>query len=324
MGEYSRAILKWRPLDLENRGFTSGKRPKGIRTPHGQIWGHDMDDFYDIRPFRNEVAPIYWSVSMMREFGIEFWGRPNGLETDLRLWFNDNSKARVRKPWPLIKLSEGAYSQEVIGVEDEGSDYCQNRHENSCEKNHFHLDGDLENNPTRKTTGEEAENVSINDGDSRRRASVLSDTCEKHYPEGRWDLLNQNETSLKRKSKSLPEVATNEKNIFESGSLGVMDDPSFKKRRKWVESEQNLYAPETISGTDLPPKLEEFIPKEFLPDVLLVYDPDGCTNGRQGLKEFGEPTTPILEENRKPIRYRRIPCKTQCQCEACKGDFTFR
>jgi len=51
----------------------------------------------------------------------------------------------------------------------------------------------------------------------------------------------------------------------------------------------------------LPPKLEEFIPKEYLPDVLLVHDPHGVAEGEQGRPGYG--TAPF--EADVPIRYVR-------------------
>jgi len=49
----------------------------------------------------------------------------------------------------------------------------------------------------------------------------------------------------------------------------------------------------------LPPKLEEFIPKEYLPDVLLVYDPCGVTDGV--LEDSGH----VQFDECVPIRYTR-------------------
>ncbi len=51
----------------------------------------------------------------------------------------------------------------------------------------------------------------------------------------------------------------------------------------------------------LPPKLEEFIPKEYLPDVLLVHDPHGVADGKQGRSGYGN----VRFEADVPIRYMR-------------------
>ena len=51
----------------------------------------------------------------------------------------------------------------------------------------------------------------------------------------------------------------------------------------------------------LPPKLEEFIPKEYLPDVLLVHDPHGIAEGKQE----GSGSSHVQFEAAVPIRYIR-------------------
>ena len=51
----------------------------------------------------------------------------------------------------------------------------------------------------------------------------------------------------------------------------------------------------------LPPKLEEFIPKEYLPNVLLVHDPHGIAEGKQE----GSGSCNVQSEAAVPIRYTR-------------------
>jgi hypothetical protein len=51
----------------------------------------------------------------------------------------------------------------------------------------------------------------------------------------------------------------------------------------------------------LPPKLEEFIPKEYLPDVLLLHDPHLVAEGKKRVCDDGG----VQFEAGVPIRYRR-------------------
>lgn len=57
----------------------------------------------------------------------------------------------------------------------------------------------------------------------------------------------------------------------------------------------------TLDGTSLPPKLEEFLPKEFFPDVLVVRDPDNCAIGDQGRFPFHSPS-----DVGRVYRYKRV------------------
>ena len=57
----------------------------------------------------------------------------------------------------------------------------------------------------------------------------------------------------------------------------------------------------------LPPKLEEFIPKEYLPDVLLVHDPHGIAEGKHNDSGYWK----VQFKADVPIRYiRRRPKPT--------------
>jgi hypothetical protein len=64
----------------------------------------------------------------------------------------------------------------------------------------------------------------------------------------------------------------------------------------YEQSDEDAYEPESIPGTDLPPKLEEFLPKEFYPDVLLVHDADDRAFGDallpNGSVEEDQPSPP--------------------------------
>ena len=70
----------------------------------------------------------------------------------------------------------------------------------------------------------------------------------------------------------------------------IKDDPPFHIPDQSVPSNERL-----------PPKLEEFIPKEYLPDVLLVHDPYGLAKGEhEGLRHCN-----LQFQADVPIRYTR-------------------
>ena len=73
----------------------------------------------------------------------------------------------------------------------------------------------------------------------------------------------------------------------------IKDDPRFHIPDQSVPCNEHL-----------PPKLEEFIPKEYLPDILLVHDPHGVADGdgdAQGRSRHGD----VQFKPDIPIRYTR-------------------
>jgi hypothetical protein len=93
------------------------------------------------------------------------------------------------------------------------------------------------------------------------------------------------------KRKALVSMLRNNPEMTLTMHMGPENDPRFHIPDQSVPSNERL-----------PPKLEEFIPKEYLPDVLLVHDPQGVAQGerkcsRDGYAQFKEDV---------PIRYSRV------------------
>jgi hypothetical protein len=83
---------------------------------------------------------------------------------------------------------------------------------------------------------------------------------------------------------------------------------------------ENAYDPETILGTDLPPKLEEFLPREFYPDILLVHDTDNCTSGDYGSVEEGRSSPKrYRKDTGKVRRYKRVFPTPKSECTSDKA-----
>ena len=70
------------------------------------------------------------------------------------------------------------------------------------------------------------------------------------------------------------------------------------------------YPPENVDDTDLPPKLEEFIPGEFFPEALVVHDSGSCASGVQGYipdwKKSGQMSWSEGTKQIRTLRYRRV------------------
>lgn len=116
-------IQKLWPRDPKGPILPSAGQPQGIRTPNGQIWGHDINDFYYIERLPGAQVKTVWSISMISEFGETYGDTEGRLEDDcLEPW-----RTRVRKPFPLLKFPDGIHCDQQIGLEDEGSLYCLNQ-----------------------------------------------------------------------------------------------------------------------------------------------------------------------------------------------------
>jgi len=93
----------------------------------------------------------------------------------------------------------------------------------------------------------------------------------------------------------------------------------------YEQSDEDAYEPESIPGTDLPPKLEEFLPKEFYPDVLLVHDADDCAFGDtllpNGSVEEDQPSPPKRHraDTSEAHRYKRVFPAPTSECSSDKA-----
>jgi hypothetical protein len=70
-----------------------------------------------------------------------------------------------------------------------------------------------------------------------------------------------------------------------------------------IKGDPRFHIPDqSVPSNQRPPKLEEFIPKEYLPDVLLVHDPSSLADGRHPRCFSG---VDLQSEAGEPIRYTR-------------------
>ncbi|MCJ1381777.1 hypothetical protein MMC17_004888 [Xylographa soralifera] len=315
MDHRSCRITRRRPLDLGSRGLTEQdfKEPWGIRTPNGQIWAHDLDDLYDVRPSKGWRNPVYWSVSMVREFELASKDMLEASKTQQQRQqqaHSDNWKVSPKKPWPLLRFPEKVQRQQNMGTADEKLDYCRNLHHDPWIVKSFHSDEDYHVINLKKILG----SVECFCGyceDLELRVPTSSLYCVKRH----FDLhcKCQNRRELMKKSKSFPDICY-VMNHRESDHFSASKFSQCQHRQRsmdCLDTEKIPYSTETIAGTKLPPKLEEFIPNNFLPNILVVNDDDDCATGEQGLRG----TTPSIEnrisEERSQHRYHRVLPATQ-------------
>ncbi|KAI9787835.1 MAG: hypothetical protein M1816_007402 [Peltula sp. TS41687] len=310
-------VSKYWPRKKEAPDITDENTPLGIHTPNMRPWGHKEDEFYWLKRFPAKAgnnASTVWSISMIREFGEKDEDTKKSVDNDLY----DAYKTRVRKPWPLLKLPDGLSCEQEIGVQDEGSVYCLNCNNPSyqrvaaaCNQVPKVSSQSVEGSLTLETAngGEaeslhsfEAENPSqpieidilqtvkesfghepAEDGEVETLQLVEAENLSQPLES---DLLQTIEESSDHatadggEAESLPAVKTDDvQSANQVQEHGQPDGDACENDQDPSETED---VAENIYGTDLPPKLEEFLPKEFFPDVLMVHDSDDCAVGDQG------------------------------------------
>ncbi|MCJ1392454.1 hypothetical protein MMC18_005321 [Xylographa bjoerkii] len=294
------------PLELESHGFGNSdfEAPKGIRIPNGQIWAHALDELYDVRPSKDSPTPVYWSISMIQEFKTAAKRLPDGLTPDQPPGLDDDQTIGAKKPWPLLRYPEEIRCQQTTKTEEESSTYCQNHQSIARRLKSLCLDGD-QNADKKLRSGACFCGYSKLPVLKFPRSSVVSSG---HCSENHCSYQNR-ETSIK-KSKSLTEIRLGAGTNLEWSNPGLEIGSVGQRTTGCIDMGEILYKPETIPGTELPPKLEEFIPEDLLPDILLVNDSDDCATGKQGQDGHVKPDKPSLEGPRVPLRYHRVLPKT--------------
>ena len=312
--------------------MTHENAPTGIRTPNGQPWGHDISDFYWIRRVPSVPVQTVWSISMIREFGE----REGDVEGRFDLDVDDARRCRVRRPWPLLKLAEEVECSQEIGVEDEGSFYCLNygsprvpTSRDRADSTNIESSQDVSKFPSavrvnesqglgsERTTGREGaidlnrekgagQTGNTNDVETtdNTKGSISTDKEEgaTHRTDVRQGSARENEAKISEgNDDASPKTSFVSDEEIPPGS----DDEGDAASEADHGTREVTYAAETIPGTNLPPKLEEFLPEEFVPEILVVRDAGNCTSGDQGAKSR-ETTRSDYQDGQSTHLYRRV------------------
>ncbi|MCJ1280733.1 hypothetical protein MMC26_000050 [Xylographa opegraphella] len=309
MDHQSREVTRRRPLDLDSQGFglPGFHVPWGIRTPNGLVWAHDLDDLYDVRPLGDRFDPIYWSISMVRVFEFVSNDIPQTINTKRRPAHIDGWEVSPRKPWPLLNFPETIPSVQSMGFAEEDFDYCRQLHHTPWELKSSYSDEDyhVPNLSKSKKSGS-IECFCGHCGDPRLRIPTNSQDCAKHHFDLHCNCPNRGE--LMKKSKSLPDICSvvNHWESNESSTSKFSQSQQQQRTKECVDAETIPYSSEISTINRMPPKLEEFIPDEFLPDILIVNDDDDCATGEQGLREKNESVEDRIGEGKSQRRYHRV------------------
>ncbi|THH09022.1 hypothetical protein EW146_g8805 [Bondarzewia mesenterica] len=212
------------------------KAPRGKRTPNSMIWGHTIDDLFYIKREASMNVVTIWSRSMIQELGENYLDEEHEYEPE----------PRMRRPWPLLKLKHRRRLRP---------------------KNDF---GIVDN--------------SDHDGSYERIIDPSEDEDDGPIIPSYFPLKLNASDKMKR---SLEEQAGGDvDNLIDFKSLppdkGEGKAPVSDKKGNVDDEESDRTEQEKGEGDfksanpQMPPALEEFIPKEYFPDTLLVYDPDSA------------------------------------------------
>ncbi|KAK0190009.1 hypothetical protein F5146DRAFT_932026 [Armillaria mellea] len=289
--------------------------PKGIRTPNNIPWGHTMDDFYWIRRLPDsDVKPI-WTRSMLDEFDENF-----GSELPVT-----RVEPRRLRPWPLLKVPN---DDSRFGLVDEMCNAVKDAYpfagfESSEKRVESPMEPTLSNGDAAPSTGESVLEGAVKLPDKRfesidveRKASntqslstgsegVLSTPplltgatkTENDAPKGvhvsviltKGDLTSEAAMSVEKCNVEGKNGGSHHLSAGSPKNVDKGDEIDTPKGSGFYCLTTNY---ETIQ------KLEERIPEEYFPDILLVNDPSSATISGFPMPDR-RPCSPI-------VRYKRV------------------
>ena len=91
--------------------------------------------------------------------------------------------------------------------------------------------------------------------------------------------------------------------LISAARMSLKQTLTYDMRPETIKNDPRFHIPDQSVPCNMryPPKLEEFIPKEFLPDILLVHDPYGVAAGEGGVQVCSD----VQLKADVPIRYVR-------------------
>ncbi|KAJ7161989.1 hypothetical protein C8R43DRAFT_1063213 [Mycena crocata] len=280
--------------------------PKGKRTPNNIIWGHTLDDFFWIPRIPTVNVLTIWSRSMIQEYGENYLNESH----------DDEPEPRRLRPWPVLMLPAHIRTpiSSELGIIDRD---CADRHDPVPRRVEEVVGGkpNVATGTKAKPKGEHTLRHCRLVSASRvpryqlrtphrlpvRFALPFATSCHRNPSAAacspRWSSDNKEWADAKNAlpvDKADPEpLATEKEGVAATETEGVSgteiellvatetDAPkngdgavADKPARADERSDGMLSGPPTFH--DLP-KLEEFIPDEYFPDILFVNDPDDNT-----------------------------------------------
>lgn len=268
--------------------------PAGIRTMEGFVWGHTLDDLFWIQRIPKVNAVTIWSRSMLKELGEGY---------DEHAWDEPLVEPRAVRAWPVLKLARGdgddvSSTSPPIGAIDGGCvcehaenvEYQIRPDEASVKVKVEEVDCGIPPEPASAASDEKLNNVksedtdvkmldadtTINDGPSQ----LTSEPAPEEEDPDRAVVVKTEEVEDASMDEGSVSIADSSAASSAGDSAHSADDSASSQAPASSAMGQETQPgplPPMYSVTGLP-KLEEFIPTEFFPDVLIVHDPDNTTH----------------------------------------------
>ena len=316
--------------------------PRGIRTPHRQPWAYDPENFYWVTRMPQKRTNTVWSLSMIQAACALDAGESHRVDPFIADLMQHMG---ARRPWPLLELPSDVACSRALGVREKGCLGCiaPGVLDSKCVRPAPRLFLTKQ-----AAESEQAQNVEMevddpsNEENAQAAKRGLEDSQHETEPASKRPRMDEPEVEatspeLRCSQRGAMRTATEmaaDRNVLEndfsavhpeavSGHESIMDVALAEGTVQSPGStgtgsgntdvmsdiiETATYTAETIAGTELPPKLEEFVPKEFLPGILNVNDTGGCASGNQGRENAGELSNG-LEESRILVYKRHLPGK---------------
>ncbi|KAI0080013.1 hypothetical protein K474DRAFT_1769692 [Panus rudis PR-1116 ss-1] len=273
----------------------------GDRPPNGVLWGHDPSEFCFISRY-NEIPNVVtlWSRSQIRDLDENY-------TTEMQEALFDQPhfcpKPRRRRPWPVLKLprTEAAKCDPPLGLIDEGSD-----HEDDWEVVLVD-DPDEEQEVSRDDTVDHKANVQ-----TLLPYSLLEDGwSDKIVKAIKYDGFTRSRVLVKASPGPPPsDIDVDVKTATaDSNSDAESDSESEGGEHRTVppaEKKEHFARVPGVYSIEGLPTLTEKIPRDYLPNMLLVHDPTDLTLGREPSRYGRDPDPVAHSTENKPFLYKRV------------------
>ncbi|OJT06811.1 hypothetical protein TRAPUB_2328 [Trametes pubescens] len=269
--------------------------PAGIRTMEGFVWGHTLEHLFWIQRIPKVNAVTIWSRSMLEELGEGY---------DEHQWDEPLVEPRAIRPWPVLKLTDGhdnvSSTSPPIGAIDGG---CACEHAEQVEYQIRpdevyvkvkleEVDSGVPPEPASAASDKKPEDAGSKDTDVQM---IDADAATKDGPS---QLASELALAEDKEGTAAKEAVGTEDASMDEGAASAADESATSSADESAPSEDESASPEDLASSakgkekqtaslpSLPegysviglPKLEELIPTEFFPDVLIVHDPENTTN----------------------------------------------
>ncbi|KAI0819896.1 hypothetical protein BC628DRAFT_1423422 [Trametes gibbosa] len=303
-----RDIRLWWERNPDGPIITRALLPLGMRTREGFVWGHRLAHFFWLQRIPGVNAMTIWSRSMLREFGEGY------AEHD---WDEPLVEPRVLRPWPVLRLAS-TDDDDADDAADDDADACasewgppmgaidggcgcehaeQVRYAIRAQETYAPRECDAPGGGVAAELGvapDEPQDADVQMLDASAPAGDArpEQVSASAVPAGEPDQDVKGSAAKAAEDEEKKDEDEDEDPSDEDDEDGSTSDEDEHRSDREAEPTKPAVPPTPATGlfsVEALPKLEEFIPEEFFPDVLMVHDPDNTTNQRNFDKSQSRP-----------------------------------